>query len=163
MRGFRTWISGPRFQALNARFQDLDLKTWVSGPRKFSILRSSYFFLVTFLCVHRHCSLRPVVTDRRTHRSTDQVNLYIRFCNIKNVAKCSKNYQIQPRQQRSKTLYFQSLVGFFNLFSKFSKFAVEKYNFPILSKVCGFESLAKFSNFGSNFPEFAIINQIFQF
>jgi len=32
-RGFRTWISGPRFHALNARFQDLDLRTWVSSPR----------------------------------------------------------------------------------------------------------------------------------
>jgi hypothetical protein len=30
------------------------------------ILRSSYLFPVTFLCVHRHFSLRPVVTDRRT-------------------------------------------------------------------------------------------------
>jgi hypothetical protein len=55
--------SGPGFQALNARFQDLDLRTWVSGPRylalrtwvsgprKLSILRSSYLFPVTFLCV----------------------------------------------------------------------------------------------------------------
>jgi len=106
MRGFRTWISGPGFHALNARFQDLDLRTWVSGPqrevsgpgsrdlgfrpstrgfrtwvsgprylalrtwvsgpRKLSILRSSYLFPVTFLCVHRHFSLRPVITDRRT-------------------------------------------------------------------------------------------------
>jgi hypothetical protein len=56
MRGFKTWISGPGFQALNARFQDLTLRTWVSGPqylalrtwvsgpRKLSILRSSYLF-----------------------------------------------------------------------------------------------------------------------
>jgi len=58
-RGFRTWISGPGFQALNVGFQDLDIRTWVSGPRKLSILRSSYLFLVTFLCVHRHFSLRP--------------------------------------------------------------------------------------------------------
>jgi hypothetical protein len=66
-RGFRTWlswVSGPRY---------LTLRTWVSGPRKLSILRSSYLFPVTFLCVHRHFSfsrhfsLRPVVTDRRTH------------------------------------------------------------------------------------------------
>ncbi len=35
----RTWlsepqreVSGPGFQGLNARFQDLDLRTWVSGP-----------------------------------------------------------------------------------------------------------------------------------
>jgi len=72
-RGFRTWLSGPGFQALNARFQDLALRTWVSGPRylalrtwvsgprKLSILRLSYLFPVTFLCVHRHFSLRPVV------------------------------------------------------------------------------------------------------
>ncbi len=65
-------VSGPGFQALDARFQDLDIRTWVSGPRKLSILRSSYLFPVTFLCVHRHFSfsrhfsLRPVVTDGRT-------------------------------------------------------------------------------------------------
>ncbi len=59
-RGFRTWFSGPGFQALDARFQDLALRTWVSGPRKLSILRSSYFFLVTFLCVQWS------QTDKRT-------------------------------------------------------------------------------------------------
>jgi len=67
-RGFRTWISGPGFQALDARFQDLDLRTWVSGPRKLSILRSSYFFPVTFLCVHRHFAGRFC---HRTVRSSD--------------------------------------------------------------------------------------------
>jgi len=84
-RGFRTWLSGPGFQALNARFQDLDLKTWVSGPRylalrtrvlgprKLSILRSSFLFPVTFLCV------QWTQTDART----DYVNLYIR-CNVTN-------------------------------------------------------------------------------
>jgi len=41
-RGFRTWVSGPRY---------LTFRTWVSGPRKLSILRSSYLFPVTFLCV----------------------------------------------------------------------------------------------------------------
>ncbi len=65
-RGFRTWISGPGFQALNVGFQDLDIRTWVSGPRKLSILRSSYLFPVTFLCVHRHFYLRPVVTPLLT-------------------------------------------------------------------------------------------------
>jgi hypothetical protein len=45
-----TWVSGPRYLAL---------RTWVSGPRKLSILRSSYLFPITFLCVHRHFSLRP--------------------------------------------------------------------------------------------------------
>jgi hypothetical protein len=61
----KTWVSGPRYLAL---------KTWVSGPRKLSILRSSYLFPITFLCVHhhfsfsRHFSLRPSSqTDRRTH------------------------------------------------------------------------------------------------
>ncbi len=33
-RGFRTWLPGPGFQALNARFQDLDIRTWVSGPQR---------------------------------------------------------------------------------------------------------------------------------
>jgi hypothetical protein len=58
------WLSGAGFQDLNARFQDLDLRTWVSGPRNLSILRSSYLFPVTFLCVHRH---RQTDADRRTH------------------------------------------------------------------------------------------------
>ncbi len=69
------WVSGPRYLAL---------RTWVSGPRKLFILRSSYLFSVTFLCVHRHFflafsfpvtfvsvhrhfSLRPVVTDGQMH------------------------------------------------------------------------------------------------
>jgi hypothetical protein len=63
------WLSGPGFQALNARFQDLNLRTWVSGPRKLSILRSSYLFPVTFLCVQWS----------QTHARTDVVNLYIRY------------------------------------------------------------------------------------
>jgi hypothetical protein len=33
-RDFRTWISGPGFQELSARFQDLALRTWVSGPQR---------------------------------------------------------------------------------------------------------------------------------
>ncbi len=77
--GPRTWVSGLRYLA--PRSQDLGFKTsinghwvWLSGPgfqdldrrtdighRKLSILRSSYLFPVTFLCVHRHFSLRPVV------------------------------------------------------------------------------------------------------
>jgi len=28
------WLSGPGFQDLNARFQDLDLRTWVSRPQR---------------------------------------------------------------------------------------------------------------------------------
>ncbi len=75
---FRTWISGPGFQALDARFQDLALRTWVSGPQKLSILRSSYHFLITFLCVHRHFSfshhfsLRPpsLFSTSSGHRHT---------------------------------------------------------------------------------------------
>ncbi len=58
---------------------------------------------------------------------------------------------------------FPEFGGFFQSFLEIFQICSRKYNFPILSKVCGFESLAKFSNFGSNFPEFAIINQIFQF
>ncbi len=61
--GFRTsinghWVSlsGPGFQDLDKRALGFTLRTWVSGPRKLSILRSSYLFPVTFLCVHRHFS-----------------------------------------------------------------------------------------------------------
>jgi hypothetical protein len=66
----RTWVSGPRYLGLSTWVSGpryLALRTWVSGPRKLSILRSSYLFPVTFLCVHRHFSfsrhfsLRPVV------------------------------------------------------------------------------------------------------
>jgi hypothetical protein len=76
--GFRTSINGRRVSLSGPGFQDLEssapgftLRTWVSGPRKLSILRPSYLFPVTFLCVHRlfsfsrHFSLRPVVTDGR--------------------------------------------------------------------------------------------------
>ncbi len=83
--GFRTsinghWVSllGPGFQDLDKRALGFTFRTWVSGPRKLSILRSSYLFPVTFLCVHRHfspASSFPVTflcvqwsqTDRRTH------------------------------------------------------------------------------------------------
>jgi len=61
--GFRTsinghwvWLSGPEFQDLDKRALGFTLRTWVSRPRKLSILRSSYLFPVTFLCVHRHFS-----------------------------------------------------------------------------------------------------------
>ncbi len=75
------WLSRPRFQDLNIwlsgpEFQDLNRRTDI-GHRKLSILRSSYLFPVTFLCVHRHFSfsrhfsLRLVVTDARTHRLSD--------------------------------------------------------------------------------------------
>jgi hypothetical protein len=71
-------LSGPEFQDLDKRALGFTLRTWVSGPRKISILRSSYLFPVTFLCVHRHfspASSFPVTflcvqwsqTDRRTH------------------------------------------------------------------------------------------------
>ncbi len=76
------WLWGPGFQDLDERTLGFTLRTWVSGPRKLSILRSSYLFPltflcvhrhfspassfpVTFLCVHRHLSLRAVVTDVR--------------------------------------------------------------------------------------------------
>jgi hypothetical protein len=61
--GFRTSINGHWVSLSRSGFQDLDkralgftLMTWVSGPRKLSILRLSYLFPVTFLCVHRHFS-----------------------------------------------------------------------------------------------------------
>jgi len=89
-RGFRIWISGPGFQALNARFQDLDLRTWVSGPQRevsgpgyqdLGFRTSKALHPTVVLSFSRHFSLRPVVTDRRTHAQTDYVNLYIR-CDI---------------------------------------------------------------------------------
>ncbi len=49
-------LSGPGFQDLDKRALGFTLRTWVSGPRKLSILRSSYLFPITFLCVHRHFS-----------------------------------------------------------------------------------------------------------
>jgi hypothetical protein len=76
--GFRTSINGhwvslsrPRFQDLDKRALGFTLRTWISEPQKLSILRSSYLFPVTFLCVHRHFSLRPTVTDARTHTTSD--------------------------------------------------------------------------------------------
>ncbi len=89
--GFKTSIIEHSASLLGLGFQDLDkrtlgftLRTQVSGPRhrKLSILRSSYLFLVIFLCVHRHFSfschfsLRPVVSY-----------LCGRFCH----KKCSQN------------------------------------------------------------------------
>jgi len=86
-RGFRTWLSGPGFQALNAKFQVLALRTWVSGPQREvsgpgsqdlgfrpSVFRSQDLGFRTSKALHptvvlsfsHHFSLRPVVTDRRT-------------------------------------------------------------------------------------------------
>jgi len=71
----RTWVSlsGPGFQDLEKRALGFTLRTWVSGPRKLSILRSTYLFPVTFLCVHRHFSLRPpsLFSASSGHRRTD--------------------------------------------------------------------------------------------
>jgi len=73
MRGFKTWLSGPGFQALNVRFQDLALKTWVSGPqREVSGLGSQDLGFKTSKALHpmvvlsfsRHFSLHP---PSRTH------------------------------------------------------------------------------------------------
>jgi hypothetical protein len=56
-------LSGPGFQDLNARFQDLDLRTWVSGPQRevsgpgFQDLESSPSY--GRLIFSRHFSLRP--------------------------------------------------------------------------------------------------------
>jgi hypothetical protein len=75
--GFRTSIFGS---------QDLSFKTSINGHwvslsepefQDFSILRSSYLFLVTFLCVHRHFSLRPMVIDGRTNRQTHATSEFI--------------------------------------------------------------------------------------
>jgi hypothetical protein len=90
--GFRTsingnWVSlsGPEFQDLDKRALGFTLRTWVSGPRKLSILRSSYLFPVTFLCVHRHFSfsrhfsLRPpsLFFASSGHRRTDATSDFI--------------------------------------------------------------------------------------
>jgi hypothetical protein len=103
-----TWLSGPGFQDLDKRALGFTLRTWVSGPRQtatgfhdqdlgfrtskalhptvvlsfsrhFSASTVTFLFPVTFLCVHRHFSLRPVVTDGRTHGRTQQVTLYISY------------------------------------------------------------------------------------
>ncbi len=60
-------LSGPGFQDLDKQALGFTLRTWVSGPRKLSILRSSYFFPITFLCVQWS----------QTHARTQQVTLYI--------------------------------------------------------------------------------------
>ncbi len=66
-RGFRTWISGPGFQALNARFQDLALRTSVFGSQDLGFRTSKALHPTVVLSFSRHFSLRPVVTDGRTH------------------------------------------------------------------------------------------------
>jgi hypothetical protein len=77
--GFRTSINGHWVSLSRPGFQDLDI--WLSGPRfqdldsqKLSILRSSYLFPVTFLCVHRHFSQDlgfRTWTDEHTHATSD--------------------------------------------------------------------------------------------
>jgi hypothetical protein len=68
------WLSRPEFQDLDIwlsrpGFQDLDRRTDI-GHRKLSILRSSYLFPVTFLCIQWS----------QTHGRTDrQATLYIRL------------------------------------------------------------------------------------
>jgi len=61
MRGFRTWISGPGFQDLES---SPSYGRLIFFPSLFSVSTITFLFPVTFLCVHRHCCLRPVVTDR---------------------------------------------------------------------------------------------------
>jgi hypothetical protein len=127
-RGFRTWISGPGFQALDARFQDLDLRTWVSEPRKLSILRSSYLFPVTFLCVHRHFSfsrhfsLRPVCLSLSPPSHTGTRRL-ARPC-VVNLGRAgltlwesgSLDWTHTPRRARSVTDPSSVTHGFVNLY-----------------------------------------------
>ncbi len=101
-------LSGPEFQDLNARFQDLGFKpsvrafrTWISGPgfQALAIWLSTPGFQALGIWLSgpgfqdlesspsygrlifslRHFSLRPVVTDGRTDGRTQQVTLYIRF------------------------------------------------------------------------------------
>jgi hypothetical protein len=81
--GFRTLINGHWVSLSGPGFQDLDRRTDI-GRRKLSILRSFYFFLVTFLCVHRHFyfsrhfSLRPpsLFSASNGHRQTHQRSIY---------------------------------------------------------------------------------------
>jgi hypothetical protein len=63
--GFKTWING---------FQDLGFRTQTDKCTQ-CILRSSHLFPITFLCIHRHFSLRPVVTDRLRPVVTDRRTL----------------------------------------------------------------------------------------
>jgi hypothetical protein len=81
------WLSGPGFQDLNARFQDLDFKTWVSGPQRevsgpgsqdqgFRISKALHPTVVLFFS--RHFSLRPVVTDGQTHGLSDLWTRHLR-------------------------------------------------------------------------------------
>ncbi len=91
INGHQVSLSGPGFQDLDKRALGFTFRTWVSGPRKLSILRSSYLFpvtflcvhrhfspassfLVTFLCIHRHFSLRPVITDVRADSATENAS-----------------------------------------------------------------------------------------
>jgi hypothetical protein len=62
--GFRTSINGHWVSLSGPGFQDLDRRTDI-GRRKVSILRSSYLFPVTFLCVQWS------QTDRQTDATSD--------------------------------------------------------------------------------------------
>jgi hypothetical protein len=99
MRGFKTWLSGPGFQALNARFQDLALRTWVSGPQRevwgpgsqdlgfrpstrgFRTWLSGPGFqdLESSPSYGRLIFLPSLFSASSGHRQTDVVNLYIRL------------------------------------------------------------------------------------
>jgi hypothetical protein len=79
------WVSlwGPGFQDLDKRALGFTLRTWVSGPRKLSILRSSYLFLIIFLCVHRHFSpassfLVTFLCVQWSHTDTIRTGLQVR-------------------------------------------------------------------------------------
>ncbi len=67
-RGFRTWLSGPGFQAFGIWLsgpgsQDLESSPsyghLIFFPSLFSASTVTFLFPVTFLYVHRHFSLRP--------------------------------------------------------------------------------------------------------
>ncbi len=69
------WLSGPGFQGLDKRTlgfrTSMDVESSPSYSRRPVVLDPvSYLFPVTFLCVHRHFSLRSVVTHRCTHAQT---------------------------------------------------------------------------------------------
>jgi hypothetical protein len=61
----------------------LALRTWVSGPRQTHRYRTPKALHPTVvLSFSRHFSLRPVVTDRRTHATSDFIYIYIVVGNV---------------------------------------------------------------------------------
>jgi len=63
-QAFGIWLSGPGFQDLES---SPSYGRLIFFPSLFFASTVTFLFPVTFLCIHRHFSLRPVVTDKQTH------------------------------------------------------------------------------------------------